>query len=118
MAAVIDRQQVTARSTGAALGADIEGIDLAGAPAPEAIAAVKAAWAEHLVLRFRGQRLGSSYRGFAALRARLSSGLSSTSTRTTSRSTMSTLMVPRAASSSSVSHWTGQRQLTMKREMT
>jgi len=57
MAAVIDRQQVAAHSTGAALGADIEGIDLAGALAPEAIAAVKAAWAEHLVLRFRGQRL-------------------------------------------------------------
>ena len=58
MAAVIDdRQQMTARSTGAALGADIEGIDLAGALAPEAIAAIKRAWAEHLVLRFRGQRL-------------------------------------------------------------
>jgi taurine dioxygenase len=57
MAAVIDRQQMTARSTGAALGADIEGIDLAGALAPEAIAAVKQAWAQHLVLRFRGQRL-------------------------------------------------------------
>jgi taurine dioxygenase len=57
MAAVIDRQQVAARSTGAALGADIDGIDLAGALAPEAIAAVKAAWAQHLVLRFRGQRL-------------------------------------------------------------
>jgi taurine dioxygenase len=57
MAAVIDRQQVTARSTGAALGADIEGIDLVGTLAPEAIAAVKAAWAQHLVLRFRGQRL-------------------------------------------------------------
>jgi taurine dioxygenase len=57
MAAVIDRQQVTAHSTGAALGADIEGIDLAGPLAPEAIAAVKQAWAQHLVLRFRGQRL-------------------------------------------------------------
>ena len=57
MAAVIDRQQVAAHSTGAALGADVEGVDLAGALAPEAIAAVKAAWAEHLVLRFRGQRL-------------------------------------------------------------
>ncbi len=57
MAAVIDRQQVMARSTGEALGADIEGVDLAGALAPEAIAAVKAAWAQHLVLRFRGQRL-------------------------------------------------------------
>src|ERR1700676_5327051 len=57
MAAVIGRQQVAAHSTGAALGADIDGIDLAGALAPEAIAAVKAAWAQHLVLRFRGQRL-------------------------------------------------------------
>src|SRR6202158_1085943 len=57
MAAVTDRQQVTARSTGAALGADIAGIDLAGALAPEVIAAVKAAWAQHLVMRFRGQRL-------------------------------------------------------------
>src|SRR5439155_19244285 len=57
MAAVIDRWQVTQSSTGAALGADIEGIDLADALAPEAVAAVKAAWAEHLVLRFRGQRL-------------------------------------------------------------
>jgi taurine dioxygenase len=57
MAAVIDRQQVMAHSTGAALAADIEGIDLAGPLAPEAIAAVKAAWAQHLVLRFRGQRL-------------------------------------------------------------
>src|SRR6202049_3318857 len=57
MAAVIDRQQVAAHSTGAALGADVEGVDLAGALAPEAIAAVKAAWGEHLVLRFRGQRL-------------------------------------------------------------
>src|SRR5580704_9757771 len=57
MAAVIDRQQVAARSTGAALGADLDGIDLAGALAPETIAAVKAAWAQHLVLRFRGQRL-------------------------------------------------------------
>src|SRR5439155_30542 len=31
--------------------------DVAGALAPEAIAAVKTAWAQHLVLRFRGQRL-------------------------------------------------------------
>src|ERR1700680_4116009 len=55
MAAVIDRQQVAAHSTGAALGADVEGVDLAGALAPEAIAAVKAARAQHLVLRFRGR---------------------------------------------------------------
>ena len=43
--------------TGAALGADIAGIDLAGALGPETVAAIKAAWAAHLVLRFRGQRL-------------------------------------------------------------
>jgi len=57
MAAVIEREQVVARSTGAALGADIEGVDLAGLLSPEAIAAIKQAWGEHLVLRFRGQRL-------------------------------------------------------------
>jgi taurine dioxygenase len=58
MAAVIDRQSVAVRPTGAALAADIEGVDLAGALAPETVAAIKRAWAEHLVLRFRGQRLG------------------------------------------------------------
>src|SRR5881394_3275352 len=57
MAAVLERQQVTVRPTGAALGADIEGVDLAGALAPEIVAAIKAAWCDHLVLRFRGQRL-------------------------------------------------------------
>ena len=57
MAAVLERRQVVVRPTGAALAADIEGIDLAGALTPEAVAAIKAAWADHLVLRFRGQRL-------------------------------------------------------------
>ncbi len=58
MAAVIERRNVAVRPTGAPLGADIEGIDLAGALGPEAVAAIKRAWGEHLVLRFRGQRLG------------------------------------------------------------
>lgn len=58
MAAVMDRQQVAVQPTGAALGADIEGVDLAGALGPETVAAVKQAWGDHLVLRFRGQRLG------------------------------------------------------------
>ena len=58
MAAVIERRQVAVQPTGAALGADIDGIDLAGALTPESVAAIKAAWGEHLVLRFRGQRLG------------------------------------------------------------
>jgi taurine dioxygenase len=57
MAAVIDRQEVRVRPTGAALAADIEGVDLAGAVSPETMAAVEKAWAENLVLRFRNQRL-------------------------------------------------------------
>jgi taurine dioxygenase len=43
--------------TGAALGADVSGIDLAGELTPADIDAVKQAWREHLVLRFRGQKL-------------------------------------------------------------
>jgi alpha-ketoglutarate-dependent taurine dioxygenase len=57
MAAVIEREQVVARPTGAALGADIEGVDLAGPLSPEMVAAIKEAWGEHLVLRFRRQHL-------------------------------------------------------------
>jgi taurine dioxygenase len=45
------------RPTGAALGADVEGVNLAGALAPETIDAIKTAWADNLVLRFRGQTL-------------------------------------------------------------
>ena len=57
MTAVMERQQVAVRPTGAALGADIEGIDLAGDLTAASEAAVKQAWADHLVLRFRGQHL-------------------------------------------------------------
>ena len=57
MAAVLQREQVIVRPTGAALGADIEGVDLAGALPPETVTAIKQAWGEHLVLRFRGQKL-------------------------------------------------------------
>jgi alpha-ketoglutarate-dependent taurine dioxygenase len=57
MAAVIERQQISVRPTGAALGADIEGADLASELAPETMAAIDRAWADHLVLRFRGQQL-------------------------------------------------------------
>jgi taurine dioxygenase len=57
MAAVIERQRVAVYPTGAALAADIAGVDLAGALAPETVAAIRRAWGEHLVLRFRGQRL-------------------------------------------------------------
>ncbi|HZT86727.1 MAG TPA: TauD/TfdA family dioxygenase [Stellaceae bacterium] len=57
MAMVMERQQIEVRPTGAALGADIEGVDLAADLAPETMAAIERAWADHLVLRFRGQRL-------------------------------------------------------------
>src|SRR5436305_9104364 len=57
MAAVLERQQVTANPTGAALAADIEGVDLAGPLTPEKVAAIQQAWGEHLLLRFRGQKL-------------------------------------------------------------
>src|SRR5580693_144930 len=57
MAAVIEREQVVTRPTGAALGADIEGVDLAGPLSPETMEAIKQAWGDNLVLRFRGQRL-------------------------------------------------------------
>src|SRR5215471_21651608 len=57
MAAVLERQKIEVRPTGAALGADIQGVDLAQKLAPEAVDAIKQAWADHLVLRFRGQRL-------------------------------------------------------------
>jgi taurine dioxygenase len=57
MATVIERDAVRVRPTGAALGADIEGANLAGALTPETVDAIKAAWGDHLVLRFRGQSL-------------------------------------------------------------
>ena len=43
--------------TGAAVGAEIEGVDLA-APVPDDVkAALRRAWADHMVLLVRGQRL-------------------------------------------------------------
>jgi taurine dioxygenase len=57
MAEVLERQRVTVRPTGAALGADIDGVDLAQPLAPAAVEAIKQAWADHLVLRFHGQHL-------------------------------------------------------------
>ena len=57
MAVVLERRKIEVRPTGAALGADIQGVDLAQKLAPEAVDAIKQAWADHLVLRFRGQRL-------------------------------------------------------------
>ena len=57
MAAVLEEQRVRVRPTGAALGADIEGADLAQPLSAEIVGAIKQAWSDHLVLRFRGQLL-------------------------------------------------------------
>ncbi|MEK9755316.1 MAG: TauD/TfdA family dioxygenase, partial [Rhodospirillaceae bacterium] len=43
--------------SGRALGADVSGIDLAAELSPADIDAIKRAWSEHLVLRFRAQKL-------------------------------------------------------------
>jgi taurine dioxygenase len=53
----MEQHAARVRPTGAALAADIEGVDLAGALAPETVAAIKQAWCDNLVLRFRGQNL-------------------------------------------------------------
>ena len=57
MATVLERQKVSVRPTGTALGADLEGIDLAQEPSAATVDAIKQAWSDHLVLRFRGQQL-------------------------------------------------------------
>src|SRR5260370_29533335 len=57
MAGVVEQQRVTVQPTGAALGADIEGVDLAQPLSAEIVGAIKLAWSDHLVLRLRGQRL-------------------------------------------------------------
>lgn len=51
------RQQTTISvvPSGAALGADIVGYDMREAPTREQLECIEKAWAEHLVLRFRGQ---------------------------------------------------------------
>lgn len=41
----------------AALGAEVSGVDLAAPLSDEQVAAIRAAWLQHLVLLFRGQRL-------------------------------------------------------------
>jgi len=57
MSAMLDTPQVKVRPTGAALGADIEGVDLSKALIPAEVNAINAAWSDNLVLRFRGQAL-------------------------------------------------------------
>src|SRR5215475_5407936 len=57
MAAVLDRQTITVRPTGAALGADIQGVDLSRDLSVDIVDEIKQVWGDHLVVRFRGQRL-------------------------------------------------------------
>jgi taurine dioxygenase len=57
MAAILEKAKISVRPTGAALGADVEGVDLSRPLAPETAAAIRSAWLDHLVLRFRGQKL-------------------------------------------------------------
>jgi taurine dioxygenase len=48
---------ITVTPLAPALGAEISGLDLRAPLAPDAVAALKRAWGDHLVLRFRGQLL-------------------------------------------------------------
>jgi taurine dioxygenase len=57
MTAILEQARVEVRATGAALGADIAGVDLSQELRPETVDAIKEAWSDNLVLRFRGQRL-------------------------------------------------------------
>ena len=43
--------------TGAALGAEVQGVDLSGPLSANDLEAIKQAWSDHLVLLFRGQNL-------------------------------------------------------------
>jgi taurine dioxygenase len=45
------------RKIGEALGAEISGLDLSQPIAADVFAQIRAAWLEHLVLRWRGQKL-------------------------------------------------------------
>ena len=48
---------ITVTPIESALGADVSGVDLRAPMAPEVFAQIRQAWSQHLVLRFRGQRL-------------------------------------------------------------
>ncbi len=53
-------EKVQVTPSGAALGADIAGVDLSAGLSEETFAAIEAAWLEHLVLRFRDQDLSDA----------------------------------------------------------
>src|ERR1700682_1372051 len=48
---------ISVTPTGAALGADVTGVDLSRALDDVSLSVIRRAWEDHLVLRFRGQRL-------------------------------------------------------------
>ena len=50
-------ERIRVRPTGAALGADIEDVDLTRPLDDATVAAIEQAWMDHQVLRFRGQEL-------------------------------------------------------------
>src|SRR6185503_3413297 len=52
-----DRSSIEVVPTGAALGADVRGLDLSGKIDDKVFRDIYKAWNDHLVLRFRGQRL-------------------------------------------------------------
>ena len=54
-----DGSRITVIPTGAALGADVAGVDLMKPLDSYIFKAIETAWHRHLVLRFRGQRLGT-----------------------------------------------------------
>jgi len=55
-----EEKRVTVVATGAALGADIRGVDLMQPLTDAGFRAIEAAWHQYLVLRFRSQRLDDS----------------------------------------------------------
>jgi taurine dioxygenase len=55
-----EKKRVTVVATGAALGADIRGVDLMQPLTDAGFRAIEAAWHQYLVLRFRSQRLDDS----------------------------------------------------------
>jgi len=63
-----DAKRVSVKPTGAALGADVTGVDLARALDDATFRTIEAAWHRHLVLRFRDQRLDDP--GFLAFARR------------------------------------------------
>ena len=60
--------KITVIPTGAALGADIVGVDLSQPVSTDVYTQIRQAWNDHLVLRFRGQKLGDpAFLAFARL---------------------------------------------------